>query len=71
MIRVLFRPSPETPLVDVLIDERKHAITAILERAHGRTSPGPFDPMEEAGSEARYRAVMRERAVAKTKKAAR
>lgn len=61
MIHVRFQPSPTSPVVDVQIDETKHSVQAVLTRAMERVFPGPFDPMEEAGSEARFQAVMQAR----------
>lgn len=61
MIHVRFQPAKDAPIVDVTIDERKHSIESVLQRAAERVFSGPFDPMEEAGSEARFQAVMRER----------
>lgn len=65
MIHVRFRPAADMPVVNVTIDETKHSVEAVLTRAMERVFPGPFDPMEEAGSEARFQAVMRERAARK------
>ena len=60
MIRVHFQPAGQ-PAVDVEIPDGREL--AVLQRAGERVFPGPFDPMEEAGSEARFQEVMRQRKV--------
>lgn len=64
MIRVRFQPKGGAA-IEVEVADGKEA--AVLQRAAERVFPGPFDPMEEAGSEARYQAVMRERVARKYK----
>lgn len=58
MIRVNFQPKGGEAIRVEVPDGRE---IAVLERAQERIFPGPFDPMEEAGSEERFQAVMRER----------
>ena len=62
MIRVRYRAAPDMPVVSVMIDETKHSVEAVLQRAHERVFPGPVDPKLEAESEARFQTVMAERA---------
>ena len=51
----------DAPAVNVEVPDGKEI--AVLQRAGARVFPGPFDPMEEAASEARFQEVMRQRCV--------